>query len=55
MLKVYSFYIIKDAIKFKQAFNDAREFNKAVKAGGELKYATVIDEDNSEPTKEVEK
>jgi hypothetical protein len=36
--------IILDAAAFKKAFNDAKEFNKAVKAGGELVFAPVIEE-----------
>ena len=42
-----------NATKFKQAFNDAKDFNKSVKTGGELKWAPVLkEEDNDEPQKE---
>ena len=41
------------AAKFKQAFNDAKEFNRAAKADEELVYAPVIQEnDDEEPKKE---
>lgn len=40
-----------DAAKFKTAFNDAKEFNKAVKSGEELKYAPVLVEDEEDADK----
>ena len=53
MLIVSFFYV--DAAKFKKAFLDARAFNKAVKAGGELVYAPVIVEEEEEKTTKEEK
>ena len=51
-IKFFIFLIFLVASKFKQSFNDAKEFNKAAKAGEELKYAPVIQEDDEEPKKE---
>jgi hypothetical protein len=50
-------FINVDAAKFKTSFNDAKEFNRALKAGEELKYAPVIEEKEEEakPKKEEEK
>jgi hypothetical protein len=52
---VLKFGNAENATKFKTAFNDARDFNKALKTGGELKYAAVINEKDEEDVKEVKK
>ena len=49
--KVNLVLTILDAAKFKTAFTDAKEFNKAVKSGEELKYAPVLVEDEEEADK----
>jgi Ran-binding protein 1 len=43
------------AAKFKKSFNEARDFNKAVKAGGELVYAPVLKEEEDEEKKDTKK
>ncbi len=48
-------FINLDAAKFKSAFTEAKEFNKAVKEGGELKYAPVISEKDDEDKKDEKK
>ncbi len=54
--KCWKYNILKkDAAKFKTAFNDAKEFNKAVKTGGELKHAPVISEKEEDGDKKEEK
>ena len=52
-------YVIKlgnadNAKKFKEAFNDAKEFNIAAKEGKELKYAPVLEEEKKEEEKKDE-
>ena len=54
MLKVKNSFNHLDAAKFKTAFNDAKEFNRAVKTGGELKYAPVLEEREEEGEKKTE-
>ena len=53
-VKIY-FNLLLDAAKFKKSFVDAKDFNKAAKAGEELVYADVIKEDeDEEPKKKTE-
>ena len=56
---VFKFGNPENAEKFKKAFNDAKEFNKVAKAGGEPVYAPVLvdneDEDKKEEKKEDKK
>jgi hypothetical protein len=54
---IVSLLINLDAAAFKKAFNDAKEFNKSAKAGGELVYAPVIaekEEDDEDKKKKPE-
>ncbi len=52
---VFKFGNAENAEKFKKAFNDAREFNKVVKAGGEPVYAPVINDKDEEEAKDTKK
>ena len=52
---VFKFGNPENAEKFRKAFNDAKEFNKVVKAGGEAVYAAVINEKEEEDTKDKKK
>ena len=45
---VFKFGNAENAEKFKKNFNDAKEFNKVIKAGGEPVYADVVDEKDQE-------
>jgi len=49
---VFKFGNAENAEKFKKSFNDAKEFNKIVKAGGEPLFAPVINEKDEEEGKE---
>lgn len=52
---VFKFGNAENAEKFRKAFNDAKEFNKVVKAGGEPVYAPVINEKDEEESKDKNK
>lgn len=52
---VFKFGNAENAEKFRKGFNDAKEFNKVVKAGGEPVYASVINEKDEEEVNEKKK
>jgi Ran-binding protein 1 len=52
---VFKFGNAENAEKFRKAFNDCKEFNKLVKAGGEPVYAPVINDKDEEEEKEKKK
>ena len=49
---VFKFGNPENAEKFKKAFNDAKEFNKVAKAGGEPVYAPVLKDEDDEKKEE---
>lgn len=49
---VFKFGNAENAEKFRKAFNDAKEFNKVAKAGGEPVYAEVVKEEEDEKKEE---
>lgn len=52
---VFKFGNAENAEKFRKSFNDAKEFNKVVKAGGEPVYAPVINDKDEEEGKDKKK
>ena len=52
---VFKFGNTENAEKFKKAFNDAKEFNKVTKAGGEPVYAPVINDKEEDVKDKVDK
>ena len=52
---VFKFGNPENAEKFRKAFNDAKEYNKVAKAGGEPVVAEVLKEEEDEEKKDVKK
>ena len=52
---VFKFGNPENAEKFRKAFNDAKEYNKVAKAGGEPVVADVLKEEDEEEKKDVKK
>jgi hypothetical protein len=52
---VFKFGNPENAEKFRKAFNDAKEYNKVAKAGGEPVVAPVLKEEEDEEKKDVKK